>query len=250
MDMKSWLPGCSGQAADAVSAKTQVKIEDAPKLLKIPKSECPDIWIRLPKHKMAQIIVQYGRPVRSSRATSAWSSFGRTIMGKAFWESSIKIRLGKSSKLRLLFRYPRKRTILIGVCGRYKTGWKETKHWPNVEGIDEASRFWSTNIIPWPCLFGLYSTRMSKKQGYCRQLQKYVRIKELKKSYLKPEAPGKPNANISSWSCDMEGHAKKCVERYCELANKTTQQWHRVATPCIDDHHFKEEEMESVWRFV
>ena len=28
----------------------------------------------------------------------------------------------------------------------------------------------------------------------------------------------------SSWSCDMEGHAKKCVERYCELANKTTQQ--------------------------
>ena len=29
---------------------------------------------------------------------------------------------------------------------------------------------------------------------------------------------------ISSWSYDMEGHAKKCVERYCELANKTTQQ--------------------------
>ena len=27
---------------------------------------------------------------------------------------------------------------------------------------------------------------------------------------------------ISSRSFDMEGHAKKCVERYCELANKTT----------------------------
>ena len=26
-------------------------MEDAPKLSKIPKSECPDIWIRLPKHK-------------------------------------------------------------------------------------------------------------------------------------------------------------------------------------------------------
>ena len=39
------------QAADAVSAYTQVKMEDAPKLLKIPKSECPDIWIRLPRHK-------------------------------------------------------------------------------------------------------------------------------------------------------------------------------------------------------
>ena len=30
------------------------------------------------------------------------------------------------------------------------------------------------------------------------------------------------NLRITSWSYDMEGHAKKCVERYCELANKTT----------------------------
>ena len=51
MDIISRLPGCDGQAADAVSAYTQVKMEDAPKLLKIPKSECPDIWIRLPRHK-------------------------------------------------------------------------------------------------------------------------------------------------------------------------------------------------------
>ena len=33
----------------------------------------------------------------------------------------------------------------------------------------------------------------------------------------------KLGANISSWSYDMQGHAKKCVERYCELANKTNQ---------------------------
>ena len=51
MDIISRLPGCDGQAADAVSAYTQVKMENAHKLLKIPKSECPDIWIRLPRHK-------------------------------------------------------------------------------------------------------------------------------------------------------------------------------------------------------
>ena len=45
----------------------------------------------------------------------------------------------------------------------------------------------------------------------------------------------------------MEGHAKKCVERHCELANKTTQQLYKVSTPCIDDHHhFKKEETKSV----
>ena len=53
--------------------------------------------------------------------------------------------------------------------------------------------------------------------------------------------PCSENLRISSWSYDMEGHAKKCVERYCELANKKTQQLYKVATPCHDDHHFKEE---------
>ena len=54
------------------------------------------------------------------------------------------------------------------------------------------------------------------------------------------------NLSISSWSDDMESHAKKCVERYCELVNKTTQQLYKVSTPRIDDHHFKKEELKSV----
>ena len=58
--------------------------------------------------------------------------------------------------------------------------------------------------------------------------------------------PFPQNLRISSWSYDMAGHTKKCVERYCELANKTTQQLYKVSTPCIDDHHFKEEETKSV----
>ena len=44
----------------------------------------------------------------------------------------------------------------------------------------------------------------------------------------------------------MEGHAKKCLERYSELANRTTRQLYKVSTPCIDDHHLKEEELKSV----
>ena len=51
MDVVARSPGYDGQAADAVSAYTQVKLADAPRLLKIQKSECPDIWIRLPKCK-------------------------------------------------------------------------------------------------------------------------------------------------------------------------------------------------------
>ena len=43
IDVLARLPGYDGQAADAISAYTQVKLEDAPRLLKIPKSECQDV---------------------------------------------------------------------------------------------------------------------------------------------------------------------------------------------------------------
>ena len=73
------------------------------------------------------------------------------------------------------------------------------------------------------------------------------RISAGAKEKLPTRASGKPDAEtLSSWSYDMEGHTKRCVERYCELANKTTQQFFKVATPCMDDHQFKEGEYESV----
>ena len=66
MDIISRLPGCDGQAADAVSAYTQVKMEDAHKLLKIPKSEVSRHLDSSTTTQMAKIMVQYGRPSCSS----------------------------------------------------------------------------------------------------------------------------------------------------------------------------------------
>ena len=51
MDVIARLPDCDGQEADAISSYTLVKLEDAPRLLRIPKSQCPDVWTRLPKLK-------------------------------------------------------------------------------------------------------------------------------------------------------------------------------------------------------
>ena len=53
---------------------------------------------------MTKNMVQYGRPSRSSRAKSVRSSSGKTIMGKAIRESSIEVRMEKSSKLGMLVR--------------------------------------------------------------------------------------------------------------------------------------------------
>ena len=57
-----------GQVAVAVSANTQLKMVDVLTLLKIPKSERPDFWIRV-----AKILVQHQRPSGSSRTKSIWS---------------------------------------------------------------------------------------------------------------------------------------------------------------------------------
>ena len=87
MDIIFRLPGCDGQASDAVSAYTHVKMEDAHKLLKIPKLECPDVWIRLQRHKWPKSWSSMEDPVvpleRNLYGHLLAASFGRTIMGKA-----------------------------------------------------------------------------------------------------------------------------------------------------------------------
>ena len=54
---------------------------------------------------------------RSSWAKSLWSSFGRTVMGKAIWENPIATRLGEGSQLGMSLCTSWKRIILICVCG-------------------------------------------------------------------------------------------------------------------------------------
>ena len=83
MDVISRLPGCAGQAADAISAYTQVKMEDVPTLLKIPKSECPDIWIRLPKHKWPKSWSSMEDPVVILERNLYGHPLAGTLKGKA-----------------------------------------------------------------------------------------------------------------------------------------------------------------------
>ena len=183
--------------------------------------------------------------VVSSWAKSVWSSFGRTVMGKAIWENPIRARLGKSSKLGMFLRTPPKRVILICVCWWNKIVRKETKRWSDVETTQQRSRFGRTNIFPWSCIPGMYSTTMWNKQRYCGQLQSHVWIANVRgenwKNYLTLQIfvflrgptiwkvmPRNVWNDIVSWQTGG------------------LNQLYKVSTPCIDDHHFKEEELKSV----
>ena len=103
MDIISRLPGCDGQAADAVSAYTQVKMEDAHKLLKIHKSECPDIWIRLPQIRKSWSSMEdpvvplerdsYGHPW----AGLSWERQSEKILLKHGWDKVPKLGMSLSA---------------------------------------------------------------------------------------------------------------------------------------------------------
>ena len=95
----SRLPGCDGQATDAVSAYTQVKMEDAHKLLKIPKSECPDIWIRPPRHKWPKSWSSMEDPVVPLERNLYGHPLAGLLWERQFEKILLKTWLGEYSKL-------------------------------------------------------------------------------------------------------------------------------------------------------
>ena len=72
-----------------------MKMDDSPELLKVQKSECPDIWIRLPRHKWTKSwdpVVPlernlYGHPL----AGLLWERQFEKVLLKYGWEKISKL---------------------------------------------------------------------------------------------------------------------------------------------------------------
>ena len=108
------------------------------------------------------------------------------------------------------------------------------------EDVDEPTSF-------------LYHVYLGRTQRECKPtetgIEQYTKMFESRMSARVTEKlPGwqKPHAQTEAWSYDMQGHAQKCVELHCELANKKVEQLYKVLYCCLDDHQFKQGELESV----
>ena len=112
-----------------VSAHIQVESEDAPRFLKIPRSECRDVWIRLPRHKWAQILVKHRRPSGSSWTNFFWTPISRIVVGKTIRGSSAGFWMGESTKLGLAVSSWKTRIILIGVRGWHEKWLERSRIW-------------------------------------------------------------------------------------------------------------------------
>ena len=131
------------------------------------------------------------------------------------------------SKLGMLIRWQKERIILVCARGRYQNGRKQTKSGSNVAKTHEEPTSFFHQVY-----FGLLTTRMQNKQRYCWQIQRFAWIQDISWRF-----------GPMTWKVMQ----RKCVERYCELASRSTQQFFQSRkNPCIDNHQFKEEEMGSV----
>ena len=90
MDVISRLPGCTGQEADAIFGLYSGENGRCTIIGKNSKVRMSRNLETSTKTQMAQVMVQHGRPSRSSWAKSVRSFSVRTIMGKAIRESSIR----------------------------------------------------------------------------------------------------------------------------------------------------------------
>ena len=153
-------------------------------------------------------MVQDGRSSRSSWAKSVRSSFIRAVVGKAIRESSIGTRFGKSSKLGMPIRKPRKRAILVCAYGRYQTGWERDKilsqrgrySW---ETLIWENRHHSLTMFIWVALKRECQTSRDIVENYTHVFASKISAGAIEKL----PSTEKLDANISSWSHDMEGHA-------------------------------------------
>ena len=138
-------------------------------LFKIPTLECPDIWIRLPRHKWPK----------------TWSSMEDPVV-------PLERNLHSRPLAGLLFERQFEKILL-------KYGW-ENQCQTSKDTVDNYRTMFESRI----------------SAGATDKL------------------PCSENLSISSWSNDMEGHAKKCVERYCwetkRLNNSTKYQLHALMT--------------------
>ena len=169
---------------------------------------------------------------------------------KTIWESSIGTRLGKVKLLIGNVYLSTEQEDCSHQCMWTISNWQaRQKTW------NRLGKF-SWNMLTWENQHHFSTMKIwdSLKEGVKSAMILWwttemfeSRISAGANEKLPTTASGKLDAEIvSSLSYDMEGHAKKRVERYCEFANKTTQQLFKVAMPCMDDHQCQEEENESV----
>ena len=145
------------------------------------------------------------------------------LLGSCGKEVLLEFWMGVNTELGMSVCSSKTMIILIGLCGWYWNDSKKAEYGSCVEQMDETRWSGRTNIVSWPWKFGMYSTWMQVERRYCWWILKMYESRICARATEKLPGCEKSHAITIAWSCDMEGHAKKCVKRSCEFANKSVE---------------------------
>ena len=160
MDVMARLPDCAGQASNAVSDYTQVKMEEDPRLLKIPESERPDIWIRLPRHTWPKSRSKFEDPVVPLER----NVYGHPLAGlqceRQFEEVLLGPGMEKEPNWVCLFVHRKQGLFLSVYVDDIKLTGKKQHVDPMWKVLNKEVDKERTNIFPGSCILGLHSKTM------------------------------------------------------------------------------------------
>ena len=228
MDVIARRPDCARQAADAVSACTPEKWRTLQGCWTIQSQS-----VQISTTQVANILLNCWRPSGSSWTKVVRTSTCWPLVGKTIWGGSVGTRIGKKEPNWECLFVHRKEGLFssvyvddIKMAGRKQNMAPMWKKLMKLVDLGEPHRFLTRTLLT--------------NTGKCSNHEFSAAATE--------KLPGweKPHAKTVAWSYDVEGRAQKCVERYCELANKETEQLYKLSTPCLDDHNIKKEELETV----
>ena len=216
--------------------------ERSSKLLKIRTSECPDVWTRLPRHKWPKswsniedrVVLLERHRCGDLLAGLEWvRQFGKVPLGLG-WE---KVPNWKCSFLH------RKQGLFLSVYV------DDT----NIDGRKKFYNMWKKLmklVDPGDPTSFLVHVNLGCTQRECKSNgsinEKYKKMFEPRISVGATQLFGceRSHATRVAWSYDMEGRGKKCVERYCELADRSVEHLYKVSR--ITEHQFRKEKLETV----
>ena len=248
-DVIAISPDCGGEVADAVSAYTQVTMEDAPRLLTVPKSECPDIWVRLPRHKWPKILVKHGRPpvvplVRNLCGHPLAAFCGKEhLMRRFHWDLD-----GKKYRIGNVWLY-------IGNKDCSCLTWMTSKWLEEEKNMAPMWNNWWNLLILQNQHHSLTDhLYLACTQRECKANENIIDQNwEMFESDISATATEKPTR---MWETSRKNgrvvlrHGRTCSKVRREILWtgkwKNTEQLYKVSTPCLDDHNFKKEELEAV----
>ena len=221
MNVKSRLPGCAGQAADAAICLHPGENGRCSKIA--PKSECPWKWIRLPRHKWPKSWSN----IEDSVFLLERNLYGHPLAG-LLWEwqfEEILMELGgeKAPSWECLSVYRKQGLFLSVHVDDIQNDWKNAEFEHHEEDIDETGRSWRTNIISWPCVYEMFSTWMQTERKYYWRLQEDVRITNFCWKLKKLPGWEKPHASqLLAWTIKT---SRRRSWRQLDICQKYARRW-------------------------